>query len=162
MPSTYSVMSTFGSSLGNFKQSCSTMASSWNPPDWTNGPKRALLSPMDHPLQFVAIVSFVTFATLPVVSFVCFFVGTLLATALVGIAWEVFMVVLGAIGLAVALSMAVCASLCCAGAAACVYVAWEMFWSSLSWAKRTSTTVLCSGENRTEAGLSSQRTDKED
>ena len=162
MPSTCSVMSTFGSSLGNFKQSCSTMASSWNTSDWTNAPKRALLSPMDHPLQFVAIVSFATFATIPVVSFVCFFVGTLIATAVAGIAWQVLMVVLGAIGLAVALSVAACASLCCAGTAACIYVAWQMFWSSLTWAKRTSTTVFCCGENRTEAGLDSQPTDKED
>lgn len=90
---------------------------------------------MTNPLKFVAFSTFTACSFIPIFAFLCFALGTLLATVIAGVIWEVFLLFLGLLALAAALSVAICLSTCVTAAAAVVYAFLQITKSSVGLAK---------------------------
>lgn len=90
---------------------------------------------MANPLKFVAISTFTACSFIPILAFLCFAVGTLIATIIAGVLWELFVLFLGVLALAAVLSVVICLSTCITAAAAVVYGFLQVTKTSLGMAK---------------------------
>lgn len=95
-----------------------------------------------NPLKFVAVASFSLLSIVPVVAFLCFVAGTLLATLVAGLVWEVLLLFLGMMVLAGALSVAFCVSTCVTCMAALLFGVFQAARSSVNVAKTVTPSVF--------------------
>lgn len=64
----------------------------------------------DRPIEFVALTSFLILGGVPIATFLAYAIATLLASVIGVVFFELFLLAIGATGLAIALSFVVCAS----------------------------------------------------
>ena len=118
---------------------------------------------MANPLKFVAISTLAACSSIPIIAFLCFAVGTLIATVIAGVIWEMLLLFLGILGLAAALSVALCLSMCVTAAAAVVYAFLQVTKTSLGLAKTVvPSTFRCKSGGLPSSSLPEEAPSKQD
>ena len=119
--------------MSSFKESLYTSYSGIKSSDVRTNFKQYAQYGLSHPLQFVALTSFVCFAVLPVLGFIGFALGTVFITLLAAVIWELFLIACAIVGLAVALCIALSMAGCCTGLATLAYFSLLALKSPFKW-----------------------------
>ena len=132
-------MSTASESFLSQKSSPWMQSAHANSQEWG---QRVFQYAMTNPLKFVAVATFSLVSIVPVFAFLCFVAGTLVATLIAGVVWEILLLFIGMLGLAGALSVAFCLSTCVTCVAAVLYTVFQAARSSLNMAKTVTPVVF--------------------
>lgn len=124
--------------------------------------QRMLQYAMANPLKFIAVATFTLVSIVPVFVFLCFVAGTLVATLIAGLVWELLLLFIGMLGLAGALSVAFCLSTCVTCVAAVIYTMFQAARSSLDMAKNVTPVVFRKRGNPEDSSSSSPLPDETD
>ena len=116
---------------------------------------------MANPLKFIAVSTFTLVSIVPVFAFLCFVAGTLVATLIAGLVWELLLLFIGMLILAGALSVAFCLSTCVTCVAAVLYTMFQAARSSLDMAKTVTPAVFRKRTNREDSSSTAALPDED-